>query len=133
MPTYGPRPRRGIPACARHAVRSRVRWAASGVSFSAKDVDVGLEADLGTLSQMPELVGSAIPLHEFALSAHTFEAEEARRLLGLVSCRLPGLQAEIVGRKSPVAIVEIELFIALALDHLCVFILLRLLESLCFC
>ena len=110
-----------------------VRWAASDVSFSSKDVDVGLEADLGTPTQMPKLVGNAFPLHEFALSAHTFGVEEAHPLPGLVSCRLPGLQAEIVARKSPVAIVVIELFIAHALDHLCVFLLLRLLESLCFC
>ena len=85
MSTYGPRPRRGIPACARHAVRSRVRCAASGVSFSTKDVDVGLEVDLGSLSQTPKLVGNAFPMHELALSAHTFGAKEAHRLLGLVS------------------------------------------------
>ena len=70
-----------------------VRLAASDVSFSIR-VDVGLEADLGTLKRV---------------------------LLGLGSCDVPALQAVVVTRKSPVAIVEIKQFIAHALDHLCVF------------
>ena len=110
-----------------------VRGAASDVSFTIKDVDVGLEADLGTLTQMPKLVENAFPLHEFALSAHTVRAEEAQRLLGLVSCGVPGLQAKVVGRKSPAPIVEIERLITNAFDHLCVFFLLLLPVSLWFC
>jgi enoyl-CoA hydratase/carnithine racemase len=55
-----------------------VRWAASDDSFSIKDVDVGLEADLGTPTWVPKLIGNASLLHELALSAHMFGAEEAK-------------------------------------------------------
>jgi hypothetical protein len=46
---------------------------------------------------------------------------------------VPGLQVEVVARKSTVAVVVIERFVARVLDHLCVFFLLRLPVSLCFC
>jgi enoyl-CoA hydratase/carnithine racemase len=38
-----------------------VHWATSGTSFSTKEVDVGLEANLGMLMQVPKLVRNALP------------------------------------------------------------------------
>jgi delta(3,5)-delta(2,4)-dienoyl-CoA isomerase len=109
-----------------------VRWAASDATFSIKEVDVGLAADLGTLARGPKLVGNASLWHELALSARTFGAEEAMGSLGLVSRVVPGSRAEVVraaivefaevvARKSPVAVVGTKQFIAHALDHSCVF------------
>jgi delta(3,5)-delta(2,4)-dienoyl-CoA isomerase len=109
-----------------------VRWAASDAVFSIKEVDVGLAADTGTLARVPKLVGNASLLNELALSARTFGAEEAQRSLGLVSRVVPGSRAEVVraaivefaevvARKSPVAVVGTKRFIAHALDHSCVF------------
>ena len=113
-----------------------VRWAASDAAFCIKEVDVGLAADTGTLARMPKLVGGgrASLLSELALSARVFGAEEARQELGFVSRVVQGSReevvraaivefAEVVARKSPVAIVGTKRFIAHALDHSCVFFL----------
>jgi delta(3,5)-delta(2,4)-dienoyl-CoA isomerase len=108
-----------------------VRWAASDAAFSIKEVDVGLAADSGTLARMPKLAANASLLHELALSARTFSAEEALRSLGFVSRVVPGSRAEVVraaivefaevvARKSPVAVVGTKQFITHALDHSCV-------------
>ena len=111
-----------------------VRWAASDAAFSIKEVDVGLAADTGALARMPKLVGGgrASLLGELALSARVFGAEEARQELGFVSRVVQGSRAEVVraaivefaevvARKSPVAVVGTKRFIAHALDHSCVF------------
>jgi delta(3,5)-delta(2,4)-dienoyl-CoA isomerase len=109
-----------------------VRWAASDAAFSIKEVDVGLAADTGTLARVPKLVGNASLLGELALSARTFGAEEARSSLGFVSRVVQGSReevvraaivefAEVVARKSPVAVVGTKRFITHALDHSCVF------------
>ena len=72
-------------------------WVAFDASFSNKELDVGLEANLGTPTRLPKLVENALLLHELALSARTFAVEEAQRLLGLVSRVVHGLKAEILG------------------------------------
>ena len=108
-----------------------VRWAASDAVFSIKEVDVGLAADTGTLARMPKLVANASLVRELALSARTFGAEEAQRSLGFVSRVVPGSRAEVVraaiiefaevvARKSPIAVVGTKRFITHALDHSCV-------------
>jgi delta(3,5)-delta(2,4)-dienoyl-CoA isomerase len=109
-----------------------VRWAASDAAFSIKEVDVGLAADTGTLARMPKLAANASLVYELALSARTFSADEALRSLGFVSRVVPGSRAEVVraaivefaevvARKSPVAVVGTKQFITHALNHSCVF------------
>jgi Delta3,5-Delta2,4-dienoyl-CoA isomerase len=115
-----------------------VRWAATDAAFSIREVDAGLAADLGTLARVPKLVGNMSLLHELALSGRTFGAEEAVRL-GLVSRVVEGSRgevvraavgfAEVVARKSPVAVVGVKRFVAHALDHSCVFSLLPCAKS----
>jgi delta(3,5)-delta(2,4)-dienoyl-CoA isomerase len=111
-----------------------VRWAASDAAFSIKEVDVGLAADTGTLARMPKLAANASLVNELALSARTFSAEEALRSLGFVSRVVSGSRAEVVraaitefaevvARKSPVAVVGSKRFITHALDHSCVLFL----------
>lgn len=109
-----------------------VRWAASDVKFSIKEVDVGLAADVGTLARAPARAAGANAslLFELALSGRVFGAEEACRALGLVSRVVPGSRAEVlsavlgfaveVAGKSPVAVAGIKRFVAHALDHSCV-------------
>ena len=91
----------------------------------------GLAADTGTLARMPKLAANASLVRELALSARTFSAEEALRSLGVVSRVVPGSRAEVacaaivefaevVARKSPVAVVGTKQFITHALDHSCV-------------
>ena len=61
-----------------------VRIAARDARFSVKEVDIGLAADIGTLSRLPHAVGNMSWIKEVALSARVFGAEEALRV-GLVS------------------------------------------------
>jgi Delta3,5-Delta2,4-dienoyl-CoA isomerase len=106
-----------------------VRWAAADATFSIREVDVGLAADLGTLARVPKLVGNVSMLCELALSGRTFGADEALRL-GLVSRVVEGSRedvvraavafAQVVASKSPVAVVGVKRFVAHALDHSCV-------------
>ncbi len=109
-----------------------VRWAASDATFSIKEVDVGLAADIGTLARGPGRAfgANASLLFELALSGRTFGADEARAALGLVSRVVPGSRAQVVraalefarevARKSPVAVAGVKRFVAHALDHSCV-------------
>ena len=62
-------------------------WTPSESRIGIEEVDVGLlAADKGTLAWLMKPFGNASLLHEFAQSARTFGAEEARRShLGLAS------------------------------------------------
>lgn len=61
-----------------------VRFASPGASFCVKEIDIGLAADVGTLSRLPKCVGSASWVKDVCLSARVFGAEEALQQ-GLVS------------------------------------------------
>jgi delta(3,5)-delta(2,4)-dienoyl-CoA isomerase len=61
-----------------------IRVAARNARFSVKEVDIGIAADIGTLSRLPHAVGNFSWVKEVALSARIFDAEEAMRV-GLVS------------------------------------------------
>lgn len=61
-----------------------VRIAAKDTRFSVKEVDIGIAADIGTLSRLPKAVGNASWVKDVCLSARVFGAEEALRV-GLVS------------------------------------------------
>lgn len=88
-----------------------IRVAAASTRFSVKEVDIGLAADIGTLSRLPRAVGSASWVKDVCLSARVFGAEEALRV-GLVSAvyankgeaLAAGMKlAELIASKSPVA------------------------------
>ncbi|MBH1945695.1 enoyl-CoA hydratase/isomerase family protein, partial [Erythrobacter sp. YJ-T3-07] len=61
-----------------------IRICSKDTKLSVKEVDIGLAADIGTLSRLPKLVGSLSWVKELALSARIFGAEEALAF-GLVS------------------------------------------------
>jgi len=91
-----------------------VRICAKDAKFAVKEVDIGLAADIGTLSRLPKLVGNGSWVKDVCLTARQFGAEEARRE-GLVSwvgesggkeeVMQEALRwAELVASKSPVAV-----------------------------
>lgn len=77
-----------------------------------KEVDIGLAADIGTLTRLPKSVGSMSWIKDVTLSARVFGAEEAAAQ-GLVSgvyatkeeAIAAGLEkARLIASKSPVAV-----------------------------
>ncbi|KAL1741404.1 ClpP/crotonase-like domain-containing protein [Schizophyllum fasciatum] len=72
-----------------------VRYAATDAGFSVKEVDIGLAADIGTLSYLPKITGNQSLARELAFSARTFSAQEALQL-GFVSRVVPGSRKEVV-------------------------------------
>ena len=90
-----------------------------------KEVDIGLAADIGTLSRLPH---SGIPMtfiKDVCLSAREFGAQEAQSV-GLVSgfedskdsLRARGLKmAETIAQKSPVAVLGTKSILNWSRDH----------------
>lgn len=89
-----------------------IRIASADARMSIKEVDIGLAADIGTLTRMPKVVGSFSWVKDVALSARIFGAEEALRV-GFVSqvkeTKAKALEvamdiAALLAAKSPVAV-----------------------------
>jgi delta(3,5)-delta(2,4)-dienoyl-CoA isomerase len=89
-----------------------IRISTTSTQFSVKEVDIGLAADIGTLSRLPHSVGSLSWVKDVALSARIFGSEEALRV-GLVSSVYESKQraveealklATLIASKSPVAV-----------------------------
>ncbi|EIN13100.1 ClpP/crotonase [Punctularia strigosozonata HHB-11173 SS5] len=103
-----------------------IRYAARDATFSIKEADVGLAADIGTLARTPKITGSSSLLHELAYTARSFNADEALRL-GLVSkvvdgdyvqVRKAALEvAKVIASKSPVAVMGTKKLLLHARDH----------------
>lgn len=89
-----------------------VRLCARETRFAVKEVDIGLAADVGTLSRLPKVVGSFGWVKEVCMSGRVFGAEEALRV-GLVNSVWAGKReavaeglriAGVLAGKSPVAV-----------------------------
>lgn len=102
-----------------------IRICSSDVKFAVKEVDIGLAADIGTLSRLPKLVGNFSWVKDVAMSARVFGADEAYRV-GLVSQVLEDKQraieaalklAELLSTKSPVAVQGTKELLNHARDH----------------
>ncbi len=88
-------------------------------------MDIGLAADLGTLTRVPRITGNDSLLRELCYTGRNFSSADAQAL-GLVSRVLPSpadtlaaaeaLAAEIAG-KSPVAVVGTKANLRYARDH----------------
>ncbi|CEL61474.1 Delta(3,5)-Delta(2,4)-dienoyl-CoA isomerase, mitochondrial OS=Mus musculus GN=Ech1 PE=2 SV=1 [Rhizoctonia solani AG-1 IB] len=91
-----------------------------------QEVDVGLAADIGTLSRLPKITGNESLLRELAFTAREFGPAEATQL-GMVSRVVQGGRDEVLGAalelarviasKSPVAVVGTKRFLLHARDH----------------
>ncbi|EQB45433.1 enoyl-CoA hydratase/isomerase [Colletotrichum gloeosporioides Cg-14] len=102
-----------------------VRICVRNTRFSVKEVDIGLAADLGTLSRLPKLVGSTSWVKDVCLSARDFSGEEALAV-GFVSqvhadkaaALDAGLKlAGFIAGKSPVAVQGTKELLNHARDH----------------
>lgn len=102
-----------------------VRICAANARFAVKEVDIGLAADIGTLSRLPKCVGSFSWVKDVCLSARMFDAREALTV-GFVSqvhedkskAVEAGLKmAELLATKSPVAVQGTKELLNHARDH----------------
>jgi delta(3,5)-delta(2,4)-dienoyl-CoA isomerase len=102
-----------------------IRLCSADVQCAVKEVDIGLAADIGTLTRLPKLVGSLSWVKDVALSARVFGAEEARAV-GLVSRVLESKEkaiaaalemARVLAEKSPVAVQGTKELLNHARDH----------------
>jgi len=102
-----------------------IRLCTSTVKLAVKEVDIGLAADIGTLTRLPKIVGNFSWVKDVALSARVFGAEEAYRV-GFVSQVLEnkGKAVEealrmgaLLAEKSPVAVQGTKELLNHARDH----------------
>jgi delta(3,5)-delta(2,4)-dienoyl-CoA isomerase len=102
-----------------------IRIASADVKLAVKEVDIGLAADIGTLSRLPKIVGNFGWVKDVALSARVFGAEEAYRV-GFVSQVHENKQkaieaalemAKLLATKSPVAVQGTKELLNHARDH----------------
>ncbi|KAJ7134013.1 Delta2-dienoyl-CoA-isomerase [Mycena crocata] len=103
-----------------------VRYAAENATFSIKEVDIGLAADVGTLAYMTKITGNHSLMREFAYTGAIFNAADAARL-GLISRIVPGGRTEVVeaalalaaviAGKSPIAVSGTKRILIHSRDH----------------
>jgi delta(3,5)-delta(2,4)-dienoyl-CoA isomerase len=102
-----------------------VRICSSDTHFAVKEVDIGLAADVGTLTRLPKVVGNYSWVKDVSLSARVFGPEEAFRV-GFVSGVYPSKEvavaegikwAELVASKSPVAVQGTKELLNWSRDH----------------
>ncbi|KAJ5950140.1 uncharacterized protein N7479_008553 [Penicillium vulpinum] len=102
-----------------------VRLCARDTRFGVKEVDIGLAADVGTLSRLPKVVGNYGWVKEVALTAREFGAEEALRV-GFVNAVYDNREATIaaafklaslMASKSPVAVQGTKEILNFSRDH----------------
>ena len=89
-----------------------IRVCSKDTTFAVKEVDIGLAADIGTLSRLPKIVSNFSWVKDVCLSARNFDADEALAV-GFVSS-VWGTKAEavdgatqlaaLIASKSPVAV-----------------------------
>lgn len=102
-----------------------IRYCSADAWFTVKEVDIGLAADIGTLSRFPKIVGNDSLVRELIYTARKFTAEEAKQL-GLVSKIMPDEEtclqeslelAKIIASKSPVAVQGSKINLVYSRDH----------------
>jgi len=102
-----------------------VRYCSRDVRFSVKEVDIGLAADVGTLTRLPKAQLPMSWIKEVSLTAREFNADEALRV-GLVSgvfeTREVALEkafglAKVMAEKSPVAVQATKEILNFSRDH----------------
>ncbi|KAI9926095.1 hypothetical protein ASPWEDRAFT_38012 [Aspergillus wentii DTO 134E9] len=107
------------------SVATDVRLASADFRCAVKEVDVGLAADIGTLSRLPKAVGNYGWVKEVALTARFFLADEAKEV-GFVNAVYKdkeetvrrGLEmAGLMARKSPVAVQGTKELLNYSRDH----------------
>jgi 2,4-dienoyl-CoA reductase (NADPH2) len=101
-----------------------MRYCTSDVSFSIKEIDMGMTADVGTLQRLPKLIGEGMA-RELAYTGRKFSADEAlqMRLVNRVFDSREALQdgvreiAATIAAKSPLSIRGVKEIITYSRDH----------------
>jgi 2,4-dienoyl-CoA reductase (NADPH2) len=101
-----------------------MRYCSADASFSIKEIDIGMTADVGTLQRLPKLIGEGMA-RELAYTGRKFSATEAleMRLVNRVFDTREALQvgareiATTIAAKSPLAIRGTKEMITYARDH----------------
>ncbi|MBB1074752.1 crotonase/enoyl-CoA hydratase family protein [Rhodoferax sp. 4810] len=101
-----------------------MRYCSADASFSIKEIDIGMTADVGTLQRLPKLIGEGMA-RELAYTARKFGAEEAlqMRLVNRVFDSREALSAGVreiattIAAKSPLSIRGVKEMITYARDH----------------
>ena len=102
-----------------------VRFCAADTKFCVKEVDIGIAADVGTLTRLPKIVGDYGWVKDVSFSARVFGAEEAMRVgfvSGVYESKKDAVEAalrwaEIVAGKSPVAVLGTKRILDYSRDH----------------
>ena len=102
-----------------------IRICSTDARFCVKEVDIGLAADIGTLSRLPKIVGSYSWVKDVCLSAREFGAQEAEKV-GFVSnvfgdkseaLSAALRMADLIASKSPVAVQGTKNILDYSRDH----------------
>lgn len=101
-----------------------LRYCSAQASFSIKEVDVGLTADVGTLQRLPKLIGEGMA-RELAYTARPVDGREAEEIRLVNRCysdketldRAVNDMACTIASKSPLAIRGTKEMITYARDH----------------
>ena len=102
-----------------------VRFCAADTKMCVKEVDIGLAADVGTLTRLPKVVGAYGWVKDVSMSARVFGSEEALRV-GFVSAIYQDKKSTVdaaidwattVASKSPVAVQGTKRILDYSRDH----------------
>lgn len=101
-----------------------IRHASADATFSVKEVDLGIVADIGTLQRLPKIVGEG-RAREWALTGKVFKADEAQHggLINTVTTDPQSLlalareQAAMIAEKSPLAVRGTKQILNYSRDH----------------
>jgi enoyl-CoA hydratase/carnithine racemase len=101
-----------------------MRYCSNDASFSIKEIDIGMTADVGTLQRLPKLIGEGM-VRELAYTGRKFDAAEAlqMKLVNRVFDSREMLQkgvrelAASIAAKSPLSIRGVKEMISYARDH----------------
>ncbi len=101
-----------------------MRYCSADASFSIKEIDIGMTADVGTLQRLPKLVGEGMA-RELAYTGRKFDAAEAlqMKLVNRVFESREALQngvrelAASIAAKSPLVVRGVKEMITYARDH----------------
>ncbi|MCF8159795.1 MAG: crotonase/enoyl-CoA hydratase family protein [Polaromonas sp.] len=101
-----------------------MRYCSADATFSIKEIDIGMTADVGTLQRLPRLIGEGMA-RELAYTGRKFDAAEAlqMRLVNRVFDSREALQngvrelAASIAAKSPLCIRGVKEMVTYARDH----------------